>query len=389
MSTSTLQLTRCEDAFNASPIPIWILDIETIRVAWANPVALEFWRASTLEELTSRDMLNTAPEAVLVRLRQTIARLHLGKPFHEDWTFFPKGKPLPVMLHLRRIELPDGRLAMLNQVVNIDEGASNETVRTLAMIRHAQAGMVFVDARGQILAQNAGSIFEFGRSQTWHEWIVNREAAFALFQEVLSGKTITTQLDVNTVNGQRTHGITAHALRDPVTGEMSVLIQHFDITERIQAERLVQAHLEKLREQQREILELSTPLLDVGARTLALPLIGRIDELRSAEITSKLLQTVSSRGIKRVILDITGVVSVETANLTFLRRLVGAISLLGAEPIVTGIRSDLARVLAASDENFSGITVKRSLADGLATTRPNRAAREIDATDLRKTGRSG
>jgi rsbT co-antagonist protein RsbR len=78
---------------------------------------------------------------------------------------------------------------------------------------------------------------------------------------------------------------------------------------------------------------------------------------------------VASRGIERVIVDITGVVSVDSSSVAFVRRLVDAVALLGAKPIVTGIRSDLARMLATSDENLSGITIKHSLADGLAVWR--------------------
>lgn len=370
-----LQLARCEDAFNASPIPIWVLDIETIRVAWANPAGLDFWKASSIEEIAAREMLNAIPDAVLIRLRQTIERLRLGEDFREDWTFFPRGKPTPVMLHLRQIELPDGRTAMLNHAVPIDESSSHAVVRALTMMRHAKASMVFVDAHGEIWAQNPGSIAEFGVSTTWLAWIMDRNAALGLLRDAFTHKTITSEFRVATANGERTHAIVGHELRDPVTGELGVLLQHFDVTERVDAERLVQQHIVKLREQQREILELSTPFLDVGVGTLALPIIGHIDESRSSQITSKLLEAVSSRGIRRVIIDITGVVSVEAPNLAFLRRLVQAVSLLGAQPTVTGIRSDLARLLAASDEDLSGMTIKRSLADGLDASRSERPRR--------------
>lgn len=363
---STPHLANCKEAFGLSPIPVWVLDIDTFRVIWANPVGLEFWRASTLEELEAREMLNTVPEAVLVRLRQTITKLHLGVPFQEDWTFFPKGKPMPVMLHLRPIELADGRVGMLNQAVRIDETTSESTIRALTMLRHAKATLVYVDENGTILAQNSGSIVEFGDGNSWLARVVDPETGRGILGDAIAGNTVTKEMGVQSLNGLRVHAVTAHGLRDPIAGGMGVLIQHFDVTERVEAEKLVQAHLSTLREQQQEILALSTPFLDVGAHTLALPLIGRIDESRAHEITSRLLEMVVARGIERVILDITGVVSVDSASITFVRRLVDAVKLLGAKPIVTGIRSDLARILAASDENLAGITIKRSLADGLA-----------------------
>jgi rsbT co-antagonist protein RsbR len=368
-SAHSPHLANCEEAFKLSPIPIWVLDVDSFRVAWANAVALDFWHASSLEELAGREMLDKAPEPVLVRLRQTIARIRAGEVIEEDWTFVPANKPRVTILHLRSIVLRDGRLGMLNQAMKIEDAASESTVRSLAMVRHARATTVFVDDEGRILAQNAGAVVEFGASDSWIGWLEDPRAAQEIVQSALAGNIVEIEGNVRTSRGTRVHSILAHGLRDPVTGKIGILIQHFDVTERVEAERLVQTHLSRLREQQREILSLSTPFLDVGAKTLALPLIGRIDEQRASEITSRLLEMVANNGIQRVILDITGVNSVNSSSIAFIRRLVDAVVLLGAKPIVTGIRADLARELAVSDENLSGITIKRSLADGLAMWR--------------------
>lgn len=359
-------LADCEHGFALSPIPIWVVDINSHRIPWANPAGLEFWQASSVEELAARDLGNKVPEAVRVRVQRAIERVERHEAFQEDWTFFPKGKATPVVLHMRPIMLGNGRLGMLNQAMPIEEKTSASVVRTMAMLRHAKATIVFVDAAGAILTQNAVSAHEFKGTNSWLAWLVDRDEALEILGAALSGKTVEMETRVHSEQGERVHAIIAHELRDPVNGERGVLIQHFDVTERVEAEKLVQKHLATLHEQQREILALSTPMLDVGARTLALPLIGRIDEMRANEITSRLLEMVANRGIERVILDITGVMSVDSMSITFVRRLVDAIVLLGAKPIVTGIRSDLARMLAASEENLSGITIQRSLADGLA-----------------------
>ncbi|HRI66002.1 MAG TPA: PAS domain-containing protein [Polyangium sp.] len=363
-----LQFTHCEQAFDSVPIPIWVLDIQNFRILWANRVGLEFWNAENNTELAAREMLDRAPEAVLVRLRQTILRIHAGETFQEDWTFFPKGKPMPVILHLQPIRWTDGQVMMLNQAVKVEEAANDVTIRALAMLRHAKATLVLVNADGTILLQNAGSVLEFGRSQSWFQWITDSMLGPQIIRQALEGNLVRVETTVRTAQGERTHAIVAHELRDPIGGAWCVLIQHFDVTERVAAERLAHEQFVQLRDQQREIFELSTPFLEVGAHTLALPLIGRIDEARANEITSRLLDMVAKRSIERVILDITGVISVESSNLLFLRRLVGGLKLLGAKPIVTGIRSDLARILAASDEGLSGITIRRSLADGLTSS---------------------
>lgn len=358
-------------AFELTPIPVWVLDMQSLYVVWANTAAIVFWHAENLEELCDRQILHQAPEPVLVRLRNLFARIVTGEVVQEDWTFVPGNIPQPKVLRAQAILLEDGRTAMLNQVTNLDEHTSATTLRTLAMVRHAKATSVLVDEHGIILSKNAGATTEFGDTDGWANWFVDANTAQEILLSALAGNTIELEVPVQTRRGQRVHTIIAHALRDPATGKLAVLVQHFDVTERIDAERQVEAHLATLRQQQRDILELSTPFLDVGAHTLALPIIGRIDEARAAEMNMKLLRVVAERSIERVILDITGVASVEKSNVAFLRRLVSAVALLGAKPIVTGIRSDLARMLAISDESLSGITIKRSLADGLAVSYRN------------------
>lgn len=364
-----LQLAGCQEAFAISPIPIWIVDIESCAVLWANSPALDFWQAPSFEELAARDMLNAAPAPVLLRLRRAFERIKLGEIFEEDWTFYPKGKPMHVTLHLRPIRLLNGTVGMLNHATKLDEDTSTVTLRSLAMLRHVRATLVYVDAQGQILAQNALSAQEFGPAMDWTAWLTNKDTAEEIIRSALSGQLIQIEVPVQTTSGERIHSILAHELRDPASGKLGVLIQHFDVTERVQAETTIQAHVARLQEKNDEIRKLSTPFLDVGARTLALPIIGRIDESRATDIASRLLELVVQRNIEQVILDITGVESVDAEHLTFIRRLADAVKLLGARPIVTGIRGELARMLATSDENLAGIAVKRSLADGLAAWR--------------------
>jgi rsbT co-antagonist protein RsbR len=375
MTVDPLLLANCEQAFAVSPIPVWVLHLDPFRIVWANPPGLEFWQSESIEALAARDMGGKLPESVLERARRTFAKVEAGNAITEEWTFFPKGKPTMVLLYMRGIILHDGRFALLNQAVSITEEASPAIRRVLAMSHRATATMAFVDSNGAIYSQNPKSLLEFGESKSWITWIVDPEIAMGIIRDALAGQLVEIDAVVKTLQGERIHTIHAQELRDPVAGELGVLVHHVDSTERVNAERLAQEQLLTLQEQQREILALSTPLLDVGEHTLALPLVGRIDEERSAEITSRLLTTIAERRIDRVILDMTGVATTDASNITFLRNLVDAIQLLGARPVVTGIRSEHARTLAASDVDLSGITIKRSLADGLALWRGERKKR--------------
>jgi anti-anti-sigma regulatory factor len=72
---------------------------------------------------------------------------------------------------------------------------------------------------------------------------------------------------------------------------------------------------------------------------------------------------------RSVVLDLTGVSAPDDAGLAALLGLVGALRLLGARAILTGIRPELAGALAAQGVSLSGVQIFRSLAEGIDACR--------------------
>ena len=62
-----------------------------------------------------------------------------------------------------------------------------------------------------------------------------------------------------------------------------------------------------IREQEDEIRELSTPVLQVRERLLILPIIGVLDNERAMQLTDQLLRGIRTHRAKVVVIDITGV----------------------------------------------------------------------------------
>jgi rsbT co-antagonist protein RsbR len=100
-----------------------------------------------------------------------------------------------------------------------------------------------------------------------------------------------------------------------------------------------------IEEQQRAIRELSTPVLRVRDRLLVLPIIGELDASRARQLTAGLLQSISSSRAKVVILDVTGVPSIDSTVANNLIQTVDASQLMGAKVIVTGLSSSVASTL--------------------------------------------
>jgi len=114
-----------------------------------------------------------------------------------------------------------------------------------------------------------------------------------------------------------------------------------------------------------QIHALSSPILDLWAGVLAVPIIGELDSVRVAELTEGLLEAVVARRARAVILDVTGISRLDQEGAVRLGRLVAAVRLLGAEGVITGIRPQLAQMLTALGHDASALRTYRSLSDGL------------------------
>lgn len=123
---------------------------------------------------------------------------------------------------------------------------------------------------------------------------------------------------------------------------------------------------EVIRRQQAEILELSTPVVQVWDGILALPLIGTLDSARTQVVMENLLQTIVDTGSSVAIIDITGVPTVDTLVAQHLIKTVTAARLMGATCIISGIRPQIAQTMVHLGIDFEDILTTASLADALA-----------------------
>jgi rsbT co-antagonist protein RsbR len=115
--------------------------------------------------------------------------------------------------------------------------------------------------------------------------------------------------------------------------------------------------------QQRELLELSTPVVKLWDGVLALPLIGTLDSERTQVVMENLLQTIVESGAAIAIIDITGVPTVDTLVAQHLLKTVAAARLMGAECIISGIRPQIAATIVHLGVELSSVVTKATLAD--------------------------
>src|SRR6266852_1510429 len=130
-----------------------------------------------------------------------------------------------------------------------------------------------------------------------------------------------------------------------------------DLTERKRAE-------EKAGLQAREIIEISTPVIQIWDGILMAPLIGTLDSLRTQQLMEQLLDRIVETNSAVAILDVTGVPTIDTRTAQHLAETTTAVRLLGAQAVLTGVRPAIAQTLAHLGVDLGDITTRSTLAGG-------------------------
>ncbi len=133
-----------------------------------------------------------------------------------------------------------------------------------------------------------------------------------------------------------------------------------DLTERKRAE-------EKATQQAREIIEISTPVIQIWDGVLMAPLIGTLDSQRTQQLMEQLLDRIVETNSAVAILDVTGVPTIDTRTAQHLAETTTAVRLLGAQAVLTGVRPAIAQTLAHLGVDLGDIATRSSLAAGFAS----------------------
>lgn len=115
----------------------------------------------------------------------------------------------------------------------------------------------------------------------------------------------------------------------------------------------VQERERVIRQQQSAIRELSTPVLKVREQLLILPIIGALDAGRARQLTEQLLKGIRDNRAKVVVIDITGVPSIDMTVANHMVQAVRASGLMGARVIITGLSADIAQTLVGLGVDLS------------------------------------
>jgi PAS domain S-box-containing protein len=131
-----------------------------------------------------------------------------------------------------------------------------------------------------------------------------------------------------------------------------------DLTEQREKDHVVER-------QRAEILELSTPVIQVWDKILVLPIIGILDSQRAARLTESLLERIAADLAEVVILDVSGLPTIDTDVAQHLLKTVQAARLMGTVSVLSGVRPDTAQTMVHLGIDLAGLFSRATLRDAL------------------------
>ncbi|XXT15962.1 PAS domain-containing protein [Sorangium sp. So ce429] len=261
----------------------------------------------------------------------------------------------------RRDRRVHGRYQLLLQLV--------DNARSQIFIKDIAGRYVFAN-RAHAQAMQRHAIELIGRDEAELNTLVPEiaEMLVAREREVIAGGQVMQFEEVLPVGDSQLYFFT---VKFPIHDERGEPIGLGGIVTEITSLRRAEADRSALQEkiiasQQAALRELSTPLIPLADKVVAMPLVGTIDSARAEQIMETLLAGISGQSAHTAILDITGVRAVDTLVADALTRTARAAQLLGTRVVLTGVRPEVAQTLVTLGVDLSGITTLSTLQSGIA-----------------------
>ncbi|WP_437307322.1 substrate-binding domain-containing protein [Sorangium sp. So ce388] len=114
------------------------------------------------------------------------------------------------------------------------------------------------------------------------------------------------------------------------------------------------------------IIELSSPVVPIAPEILVMPVVGAMDRQRSGRFMESMLQEISRRRARVVLVDVTGMATVDALAAHHLLQAAGAARLLGAEVVLVGIAPEAARMIVEQGLDLGRVAIRSTLELGFA-----------------------
>src|SRR5215510_13661868 len=133
----------------------------------------------------------------------------------------------------------------------------------------------------------------------------------------------------------------------------------------VTSDQIAQFAKRRVIESGKAMLAMSTPVTSIWDGILLLPLVGIVDSQRTQDIMEKSLSRIAESRARVFVMDISGVVTVDTAVANNFIRITQATRLMGCDCIISGISPSVARTLVELGANVGEVRTTATLRDAL------------------------
>lgn len=158
---------------------------------------------------------------------------------------------------------------------------------------------------------------------------------------------------INDANGvEHIFEVSGKSIKDPANDTVEMVMVFNDIT-----------HIEF----QAQIMEnMEMPILDISDDIFMIPMIGIIDSVKSQRLMENILENIQTKESKVVVIDISGITTIDSAVAAHLIKITKATMLMGCNSIVSGISPAIAQTIVNIGIDIAHIDTTANLKTALA-----------------------
>jgi len=190
--------------FNTFHSAVWIYDSLRNRIRWGNTEAIAFWRKKDLADLRDYDYSAEQTEADRAVIKDDLDEYRLGNDKSQWCSFTPKDITKEVYCHFSGIELSDGRVETLVQVI-----ISKVCLDTELSIHTASTLVSLWDISGQLTSSNRLFKEYYGdQNKSFLDLFSSLQHGHSLWSEVIENGFAEQELCLPTLEGNRWYQLT-------------------------------------------------------------------------------------------------------------------------------------------------------------------------------------
>ncbi|MHC1603562.1 MAG: PAS domain-containing protein [Candidatus Syntropharchaeales archaeon] len=314
-------------------------------------------------------------EDIQQRMKEVYERVAKGEEFEFEVDVKMGEDLYPIKYTCEPLRDENGNIyAILHTGTRIDElrAALDDAQQKVAYLNSIPTPIMVVDKEFTIQFVNpswvdmAGVAIEDAVGRKCYDLIKSAECQTekcCIRRVMMEDSVITCEKIVHTARGDISTQYTGAPLKDAEGNIIGGLDYLVDITD---LKRLIEER-ERL---SNEIMRLSTPIIEVWDKVLMVPLIGTIRTERAEQIMEQLLNEIVKHEAEVVILDLSGIPTIDVDVAQHLLKTASAAKLLGSKVIFTGVRADITEAMVSIGIDLSEIDTRRTLRDGLKEAVP-------------------